>query len=134
MLGARSLSHLTSREIPRQPLENANLQVLLTQRPTASDSVSLGRTSLFPLRVKWVDRPRLRTAESSTRVICIFVKLKECGSDYVKSHIYRHFTVMECPNRWAYWIIHSNDEATEAQRGEVTCPRSPSVSARGLQD
>ena len=75
----------------------------------------------------------MKTAESSTRVICIFVKLKECGSDYVKSHIYKHITVLECPNRWAYWIVRSNDEATEAQRGEVTCPRSPSMSATGLK-
>ena len=132
VLGARSLSHRTTREVPGRPL-NADLQALLTQRPRASDSVSLGGTSPSPLREKWVDRPGLRTAESSTGVICIFVKLKECGSDYVKSHIYKHITVLECPNRWAYWIIRSNDEATEAQRGEVTCPRSPSMSTTGLK-
>ena len=97
------------------------------------DSVGLGGTSPFPSQVMWVYRPGLRTAESFTRAIYIFVRLKECISDYVKSHGYEHFIVLECPSGWAYWIIHSIGEDSEAQRGEVTCPRSRSKSATGLK-
>ena len=68
----------------------------------------------------------MRATESSTTAICIFVKLKECCSDYVKGHTSEHFIVLECQSGWANGTI---DSIGEAQRGEVTCTRSHSKSA-----
>ena len=57
------------------------------------------------------------------------VLLKEDSSDYVKSHGSEWLTVLECLSGWANWIIHSIGGASEAQRGEVTAPRSYSKPA-----